>query len=101
MGAARVRRFLLTIFLLAFLAALAAGAWGWWWVHQPLRLPSPTVDLSIESGTLPRGVAQAVSDAGVDVDPELLYAWFRLSGQARSIKAGSYELQRGITPSRL
>jgi UPF0755 protein len=27
-----------------------------------------------------------------------LYWWFRLSGQARQIKAGSYELERGISP---
>jgi UPF0755 protein len=96
-----VRRFLLTIFLLAFFAAAGAAGWGWWWVHQPLRLPAPTVDLSIEPGTLPRGVAQAVKDAGVDVDPRLLYMWFRYSGQGRSIKAGSYELENGITPARL
>jgi UPF0755 protein len=42
-----------------------------------------------------------VRDAGVDVDPRLLYAWFRLSGQGQRIKAGSYELERGITPERL
>jgi UPF0755 protein len=96
-----VRRFFLTVFLLAFIAALAAGGWALWWVYQPLRLPAPTVDLSIEPGTLPRGVAQAVHDAGVDVEPELLYWWFRLSGQGRSIKAGSYELETGITPHRL
>jgi UPF0755 protein len=50
---------------------------------------------------LPRAVAQAVRDAGVDVNPELLYAWFRLSGEGRLIKAGSYELEKGITPLRL
>jgi UPF0755 protein len=42
-----------------------------------------------------------VRDAGVDVDPDLLYWWFRLSGQGRAIKAGSYELEAGITPLRL
>jgi UPF0755 protein len=96
-----LRRFLLTVFLLASLAVLAAGGWALWWVYQPLRLPAPTVDLSIEPGTLPRGVAQAVQDAGVDVNPELLYLWFRFSGQDRLIKAGSYELEAGITPHRL
>jgi UPF0755 protein len=50
---------------------------------------------------LPRSVAQAVRDAGVDVNADLLYAWFRLSGQGRLIKAGSYELEKGITPQRL
>ena len=96
-----MRRFVLTVFLLVALVLLGAGAWGLWWVHQPLRMTAPTADLSIEAGTLPRAVAQAVADAGVDVQPELLYAWFRLSGQDRLIKAGSYELEAGITPHRL
>ena len=89
------------VFMLAALLAIGAGGWGLWWLHQPLRLPAPTVELSIEPGTLPRAVAQGVADAGVDVDPQLLFAWFRLSGQGRDIKAGSYELERGITPRRL
>ena len=96
-----MRRFLLTVFLLVSFAVLGAGGWALWWVYQPLRLSAPMVDLSIEAGTLPRGVAQAVKDAGVDVQPELLYLWFRVSGQDRAIKAGSYELETGITPHRL
>jgi len=98
-----VRRFFRTVFLLALLAAIGAAAAGWWWLQQPLRLPAnaSSVDLSIEPGTLPRAVAQAVRDAGVDVDPRLLFAWFRVSGEGHRIKAGSYELERGITPERL
>jgi len=96
-----MRRFLLTVFLLVSLTVLGAGGWGLWWVYQPLRLAAPTVELSIEAGTLPRGVARAVKDAGVDVHPELLYLWFRVSGQDRAIKAGSYELEAGITPHKL
>lgn len=94
-------RFFWTLILLAALAVLAAGGWALWWVHQPLALRAPSVDLSVEPGTLPRGVAQAVREAGVDVEPELLYAWFRLSGQDKLIKAGSYELLPGITPHKL
>ncbi|HZY18641.1 MAG TPA: endolytic transglycosylase MltG [Ramlibacter sp.] len=96
-----MRRFLLTVFLLGALGVLGAGGWAVWWVGQPLRLAAPTVDVSIEPGTLPRGVAQTVVDAGVAANPDLLYWWFRLSGQARQIKAGSYELETGITPQRL
>jgi UPF0755 protein len=96
-----VRRFLLTVFLLVSFVVLGAGGWALWWVYQPLQLSAPAVDLSIEPGTLPRGVAQAVKDAGVAVNPDLLYLWFRISGQDRSIKAGSYELEGGITPHRL
>lgn len=96
-----MRRFLSTLFLLGLLAAAAAGGAAWWWLQQPLTLRTPTVDLSIEPGMLPRSVAHAVQAAGVDVHPDLLYAWFRLSGQGRQIKAGSYELEPGITPRRL
>lgn len=96
-----MRRFLTTVFWLALLAALGLGAAGWWWLQRPLPLSAASVDLSIEPGTLPRGVAQQVADAGVDVDPRLLFLWFRLSGQGHRIKAGSYELERGITPERL
>ena len=94
-------RLLKTVFLLGLIAAFAVAAGGWWWLRTPMTLASPTVDLSIEPGTLPRQVAQVVRDAGVDVHPQLLFAWFRLSGQGRQIKAGSYELTTGITPRRL
>ena len=96
-----MKRFLWTVFLLMVLGAAAVAGAGWWWLQQPLRLSAPTLDLSIEPGTLPRGVAQAVRDAGVAVDPRLLYLWFRVSGQDKRIKAGSYELETGITPRRL
>ncbi|MEJ6023246.1 endolytic transglycosylase MltG [Ramlibacter sp. PS4R-6] len=99
--ASPVRRFFTTVLFLLFLAAAGAAGWGWWWLNQPLKLRAATVDLSIEPGTLPRAVAQAVHDAGVDVDPQLLYGWFRISGQGRQIKAGSYELEAGITPEGL
>jgi UPF0755 protein len=96
-----VRRFFSTLFVLALLAALGALAAAWYWLRQPLPMRAPAVELSIEPGTLPRRVAQSVRDAGVDVDPRLLYAWFRLSGEGQRIKAGNYELERGITPLRL
>ena len=96
-GLQGLRRFLLLIFLVV----LALGAGAAWWLHAPLGMGKDTVDLSIEPGTSPRGVARAVADAGVHVDPRVLYAWFRVSGQDRQIRAGSYELDRGTTPRSL
>ena len=97
--------------LFIMVAAVAAGG-GYAWLHLPLTLSaSPvaqagaaagsTVDVAIEPGSSARSVAQTVVDAGVQTHPVLLYAWFRLSGQSRLIKAGSYELQPGITPQTL
>ncbi len=95
-----MRRFLLTVFLAAAVLVLAGGGAALWWVYRPMAMPGP-IELAIEPGTLPRGVAQAVADAGVGVHPDLLYLWFRVSGQDRQIKAGSYELEPGLTPHRL
>jgi UPF0755 protein len=59
------------------------------------------VELSVEPGTAPREIANAWVQAGVQASPTLLYEWFRWSGQARKIRAGSYEIARGTTPMSL
>lgn len=90
-----MRRWLVVLLLVAAAALVV----GYRWAHQPLALSGTgPVDLSIEPGTSARAVAQAASDAGLQVHPTLLFWCFRLSGQARQIKAGSYELEAGITP---
>jgi peptidoglycan lytic transglycosylase G len=92
-----VRRFL----TLTVLVALALGAGALWWLHAPLSTSADVLELEVEPGTSPRGVANGVFNAGVRVDPRFLYAWFRLSGQDRRIKAGNYEIARGVTPRQL
>ena len=82
--------------------AIVAAAFVWW-ANTPLRLPAgtDTLDLSIEPGTRPAAIAQAVADAGVQVQPQLLWWWFRLSGQDRSLRAGGYEISTRTTPASL
>jgi UPF0755 protein len=97
-----VGRFLIRLFIAAVLVCGALGGAVAWWLGQPLAmLPAPgaeSVDLSIEPGTSASGVAQAVADAGVQVNPTLLYWWARLSRQDRQMRAGSYEIEAGATP---
>lgn len=85
--------------LLVMACAAAAGAW--WWLDQPLRLARAPVELSIAPGSSARAVARAASEAGVQAPDWALFGWFRLSGQSRLIKAGSYEFTPGITPRTL
>ncbi len=89
------------LFVFFVVIAAFAGGGALWWLNHSLPMGTETVDLAVEPGTLPRAVAQAVADAGVQVNPLLLYGWFRLSGEARQIKAGSYEIARGVTPRSL
>jgi UPF0755 protein len=87
------------IFTFVLAITLAIGACGYWWLHQPFDLPAATVvEVSIEPGSPARDVANAVAQAGVAVNPTLLYGWFRVSGQSRLIKAGNYEIGTGTTP---
>ncbi|QEA13624.1 endolytic transglycosylase MltG [Comamonas flocculans] len=90
-----MRRLFITLLLLA--AALVGAAA--WWLNAPLPLAqSQALELEIEPGTTPLGVAHAAAGAGVQVPPRLLWLWFRLSGKDRQIKAGNYEIPPGTTP---
>jgi len=85
------------LFLLASLA-FAAGAW---WLQHPLVLKSEIVELTVEPGARARTVVQSLVDNGVQVQPQLLHWWIRLSGQSRQLKAGSYEISGNPTPRAL
>ncbi|MBH2018086.1 MAG: endolytic transglycosylase MltG [Burkholderiales bacterium] len=100
-----MRRVFTSLLMVLFTAVLLLLGAAWWWLHEPMALRlqpgNPVIDLEIEHGTTANGVAEAVVASGTDVPVLLLQAWFRVSGQARLIKAGSYELVPGTTPRKL
>src|SRR5437764_1429195 len=87
--------------LVALAAAVGAVAWGAAWLTRPLALAGEVAEVSIEPGRTPREIAEAWVRAGVETSPLLLYEWFRWSGRARQIRAGSYEIGAGTSPIRL
>ena len=82
---------------LLLMVVLACGT-GAWWLWVPSTLTQPVAEVSIEVGTSPKEVAAAVARSGVPVNATLLYLWFRLSGQSRQIRAGSYEWSGQVSP---
>lgn len=96
-----MRRIFTSLLVLLLLVSGAAA----WWLHEPMPLKlqpgAQVVDLEIEPGTRASTVAEVVVASGADVPTPLLQLWFRLSGQARQIKAGSYEIVPGTTPRKL
>jgi UPF0755 protein len=90
---------------LALALPVALAALGWAavqvWLDRPLALAGASAELSIEPGDAPRAVAEGWVRAGVQTHPEWLYQWFRWSGLARRIRAGSYEIDAGTTPRQL
>ena len=100
-----MRRVFTSLLIGRFAAALLLLGAALWWLHEPMTLHlqpgNPVIDLEIEPGTPASGVASVIVASGADVPVLLLQAWFRFSGHARFIKAGSYELVPGTTPRRL
>ncbi len=99
----RVLRLLVVYPLLLTVTAFMVGHW---WVHKPLSLPATAseqapLEFEIPPGSSARTAANRITAAGVDAPPELLFAWFRLSGESRGIKAGVYEIAPGTTPRSL
>lgn len=92
-------RFLRNLLLLIVLGAVLGLGAGWWWLQQPLQTASgEPVLVEVPPGAGAQRVADRVAQGGVQVSAWLLGAWFRLSGQARDIKAGTYEFVPGISP---
>lgn len=83
-------------------AAVLLGLASAWWLFTPVPLRPPAgaqaLELLIEPGTPPREIAREVRRLGAEVSPTLLFVWFRLSGQARQIRAGNYEIVPGVSP---
>jgi UPF0755 protein len=94
-------KFVRFLFVLVVLAALGLAGAAYLWVNQPLELAADSVEVAVEQGTPPRAIAQAWVDAGVKAPPVFLYEYFRWSGQAKKIRAGSYEIGRNTTPAQL
>ncbi len=82
--------------------ALLLGAGAAVWLNRPLGGESTgLLDVAVPPGASARTVARVLVQAGMGGPEWALYAWFRLSGQARDIKAGSYEVPADSTPRAL
>jgi UPF0755 protein len=90
-------------FLAGFLILLILfGGAVYYWAGQPiLDESSPSMEFSIKPGSGVRGAARQIAEAGIPVQPWLLELVARVSGKSSRIKAGTYEIEPGTTPTRL
>jgi UPF0755 protein len=90
-------------FLAGFLILLILfGGAVYYWAGQPiLDESSPSMEFSIKPGSGVRGAARQIAEAGIPVQPWLLELLARVSGKSSRIKAGTYEIEPGTTPTRL
>ncbi len=82
---------------LSALAAMAAGGFAWSVLSRPLPLPQSPYAFEVRSGASLGTVARELEAAGALPHPWVLRLVARWRGQDRTIKAGSYEIESGIT----
>lgn len=85
------------IALVLFLSLLLAGGFVWL-VSSPIELKSERVDFHISPGSSMRSAAREISTSGVPIEPWLFIVLGKVLRVESAIKAGSYEVIRGITP---
>lgn len=92
-------RWLLSTFLwlvvIGVLAIAGVGVFAYYWVHKPLDLPQPTVELRVPAGSSPQQIARDMVDKGVVMPPQAFVWLARLTEKDRDIKAGGYQIQAG------
>jgi UPF0755 protein len=93
--------FLLRSVLLVVLAA--AGLWLYvaWYVSTPLPTKTLPVEVEIPKGTRFRDAVTIIERAGIEAGGLRFEILARALGRAQSIKAGSYEIARALTPLEL
>ena len=87
-----------TLFVLLLVAAaVALAAIGHAWYRRPLTLPRSPYDFDVRAGASLSSVARNLHAEGVLPHPLALTALARIERVDRTIKAGSYEIEQGIT----
>ena len=89
--------FLKALIFLGFLTVAGIAGGLWWYSGQPLALGVDSVDFTVAPGSSMRSAARQASSV-LPVHADVLVLLARLSGRDTQIKAGSYEVENGITP---
>jgi len=91
-------KFLKKLIVVGVCLTLASAGAFYWWVVSPLALVGERVDFQVTPGQTLRAAAREVAAAGVAIDPWLLVILGKALRVETSIKAGSYEISRGVSP---
>ena len=96
-----MRKLLRSIFLLGLLGAVAAGAWAWFFSTTPLTPPTSPFDFTVKQGSSLRSIARQLYDTDLLPDPHTFWMLGRAMGRDTAIQAGTYRLDKPITPGDL
>ena len=90
-------RLLKRMLAIGLVVTLSVVGWFYWLVSTPLALSGERVEFYVTPGSGMRGIANEIAVSGVDYNPMALVVLSKLLRAESSVKAGSYEISRGIT----
>lgn len=90
-------RLLKRMLAIGLVVMLSVVGWFYWLVSTPLSLNGERVEFYITPGSGMRGIANEIAVSGVNYNPLSLVVLSKLLRAESSVKAGSYEISRGIT----
>jgi UPF0755 protein len=96
-----MRKLVRRLFLFAFLAAALAAAWLIYFSTSFVNLPRVPYEFTVRSGASLKAIARQLAADGVLNEGETLWILGRLLGKSTSIQAGTYRLDKPLTPVEL
>lgn len=86
------------LFLIGVAAGLGFAGWMLWFALSPVKVGTAPLEFSIRPGSALRAATRQIIDSGVAMPAWQFIALARASGHQGRIKAGSYQLDAGVTP---
>jgi UPF0755 protein len=83
------------------LVAAIAAVMVWRWYEHALPVPGERVEVRIAPGASARAIARQLRAAGVLVNEDMFVAAARAADATQSLRAGRYEITRGMTVHQL
>ena len=96
-----MRRAFRRVLGIALAAGCAALAWAAWFCLSALEPPRVPFDFTVKSGASLKSVARNLADEGLLPEAQTFWLLGRVLGKAGSVQAGTYRLERALTPLEL
>jgi UPF0755 protein len=91
-------RFISRLILFAFLVVAGIAGWLAWFAFNAVPLANSPLEFEIRPGLGLRAAANEIVNAGISF-PSWQFEWLgRLTGKSSGVKAGSYQVNAGVTP---
>ncbi len=89
------------LFAISLVAVLAGGGWLYYFATQPLAPRVLPFDFTVRTGTGVKGLSRQLAGQGLFAEGESFWILARLLGRAGAIQAGTYRLDKPLTPVEL